>query len=158
MEQLALSEEIGNILRKHKLTIATAESCSGGALLSRLTDIPGSRAYVIGGMIAYSNRIKIDRLGVNESDIKKQGAVSETVALQMAQNIAKLMRTDIGVSTTGIAGPGGGTSEKPVGIVWIGFWCPGKHFALRKQFDGDRLAVKDQTIGRALKMVHDVIV
>lgn len=151
------TQPVGSLLKQKGLTISAAESCTGGALLSALTDVPGSSAYVIGGVVAYSNRIKINQLGVNESDIEKYGAVSESVALQMAKNIAKLMKTDIGVSTTGIAGPGGGSNEKPVGMVWMGFWSEKKHFAIKANFDGDRLAVKKQTVEKVLEIVLSTV-
>ncbi len=116
-----LEMAVGEMLRHAGLTLACAESCSGGHLLDRLTDIPGSSAYVVGGVVAYYNRIKREVLGVDPADLEREGAVSEAVARQMAVGIRKLMGTDIGVSTTGIAGPGGGTPEKPVGTVWVGY-------------------------------------
>lgn len=154
---LHLSQTVGDVLKREKLTVSVAESCTGGAVLSALTDVPGSSAYVVGGIVAYSNRIKIKQLGVNEDDIKKHGAVSETVALQMAKNVAELMETDIGLSTTGIAGPDGGSSEKPVGMVWMVFWSKEEHFAVKAKFDGGRLAVKKQTVERALEMVQNAV-
>lgn len=150
------AETVGRLLKQNELTISTAESCTGGAVLSCLTDVPGSSAYVVGGIIAYSNTIKIEQLGVDEGDIKKYGAVSESIAMQMAKNVAQLMNTDIGVSTTGIAGPDGGTDEKPVGTVWMGFWREEKHFALKARFEGNRLAVKKQAVEKVLEIVQNI--
>jgi nicotinamide-nucleotide amidase len=116
-----LSEAVGRLLRVNSLTISIAESCTGGLLASRLTDIPGSSDYLQGGITAYSNAIKEKQLHIPRRMLEKHGAVSLPVALQMAKSIASVMNTDIGVSTTGIAGPAGGSGEKPVGTVWVGF-------------------------------------
>ncbi|MEX2346110.1 MAG: competence/damage-inducible protein A [Balneolaceae bacterium] len=141
-----LAEMVGNILAEKKLTLATAESCTGGLLANSITDIPGSSAYMLGGMITYSNEMKIRHLNVPEEDIKYQGAVSKIVALRMARGVAEKCGADIGVSATGIAGPGGGTKQKPVGTVWMGFWIEGKHFALKTVFTNDRLLNKERTV------------
>ncbi len=156
-EGLNLSVSTGVALKQQKLTISAAESCTGGALLDALTNVPGSSEYVIGGVVAYSNKIKVKQLGVNENDLEKYGAVSKSVALQTARNVAALMNTDIGISTTGIAGPGGGSDEKPAGTVWVGFWSANKHFALKAGFSGDRLAIKQQTVELALETVREEI-
>lgn len=112
---------------------------------------------MIGGVIAYSNAVKINGLDVSESDLVEHGAVSKPVALQMARQIANKMGTDIGVSTTGIAGPGGGTAEKPVGTVWIGFWTRETHFALKALFTNDRLINKERTVAVALEGVRRIL-
>lgn len=156
-KHLKLSKSVGDVLKREDLTISIAESCTGGALMSALTDVTGSSSYVIGGLVTYSNRIKTGQLGVNKSDIEKYGAVSKPVALQMAQNVAELMQTNIGISTTGIAGPGGGSDEKPVGTVWIGFWSYKKHFAIKANFSGTRLEIKRQTIETALELVREIV-
>lgn len=151
---LELSEVIGKILVEKGLKIAVAESCTGGLLSNKITDIPGSSDYFIGGEIAYSNRIKIEQLGVSENDIVKFGAVSKTVALQMAKGVADRYETQIGVSTTGIAGPGGGTDEKPVGTVWMGFYIEGQHFALEGRFSNDRIVNKERTTAVVLETIR----
>ncbi len=119
LDGISLEEATGHILRDNKLTVGIAESCTGGNISRMITSIPGSSDYFAGSVIAYSNRLKIDDLGVSRGDLELYGAVSKKVALQMAKGIRKKYNTDYGISTTGIAGPGGGTDEKPVGTVWI---------------------------------------
>jgi nicotinamide-nucleotide amidase len=118
-EQDEIQEVLGEMLRKNGMTISTAESCTGGKVAHRITSVAGSSAYYNGSIIAYSNDIKVKELHVNPDDINNYGAVSEEVVVQMAENIRKKFNTDIGVATSGIAGPDGGTPEKPVGTVWI---------------------------------------
>jgi nicotinamide-nucleotide amidase len=143
---LKLSEVLGKLLSHKKLTLSAAESCTGGLLCNEITDIPGSSSYFKGGMIAYSNEIKMDQLGVPVKDLESYGAVSKQVSLQMAKGAAEKFDSDIGVSTTGIAGPDGGTKEKPVGTVWMGFYIDGQHFALQARFTNDRLINKERTV------------
>lgn len=114
-----LAKEIGALCRKNKLSISTAESCTGGLLASYLTDISGSSDYFILGKIVYSNEAKVKELQVNPEILKKFGAVSSQVAAEMAQNLQKIAGTDIAIAVTGIAGPKGGTKEKPVGTLWL---------------------------------------
>lgn len=156
---LTLSEAVGQVLRDRGLTIATAESCTGGLLSSTLTDIPGSSDYVVGGVLAYADRAKIAELEVSKRDIAEYGAVSKQVALQMARNVARKFDTDIGISTTGIAGPGGGTEEKPVGTVWIGYWSSEDHFALKTLFSKKHRSVnKERSVGLALETVRRAVI
>ena len=110
----------GKLLTEKKLTVSTAESCTGGLLSSRLTDVSGSSSYIKLNFVTYSNEAKIKMLGVPVEILNSYGAVSEQTAALMAQGVRKVAETDIGVGITGIAGPGGGTSEKPVGLVYIG--------------------------------------
>ena len=110
---------IGNLLREKNLTVSTAESCTGGSIAAKLTSVPGSSDYFKGGIVAYSNEIKESLLGVSSETLKKQGAVSEETVIEMVKGAMKALKTDCAVSTSGIAGPGGGTKEKPVGTVWI---------------------------------------
>jgi nicotinamide-nucleotide amidase len=119
-----LASVVGQLLRAKGQTLAVAESCTGGGLGQVLTDIPGSSDYFIGGIISYANRIKIDLLGVDAQDLAAKGAVSETVAKQMAVGVRAKLGTDWGVSITGVAGPGGGTDSKPVGLIYIGIADP----------------------------------
>jgi nicotinamide-nucleotide amidase len=128
----------GNLLTKLNYKIATAESCTGGLISKLFTDIPGSSKYFIGGVFAYSNNVKINSLGVNEKTIIDYGAVSEQTAKEMADGIRKKFNTDIGISTTGIAGPEGGTKEKPVGLVWIGYSDKNKTYAEKFNFGTNR--------------------
>jgi len=153
-KNLRLAEVVGKILTKKKLTIAVAESCTGGHLADEITDISGSSNYMKGGVIAYANDIKTSMLGVDEQTLKSDGAVSMAVALQMAKGVAKQFEADIGVSTTGIAGPGGGTKDKPVGLVWMGFWIQGNHFALNTIFTSNRLINKKRTVMVVLESVR----
>lgn len=155
-KDMTLSKAVGNILRESKLNISVAESCTGGLLANTITDAPGSSDYMMGGIVAYANSIKTEQLKVSEKDLKVYGAVSKQVALQMARGIATVMNSDIGVSTTGIAGPGGGTDEKPVGTVWIGFWSTNHHFALHTQLTKDRNLNKQRTVAIALELVRRI--
>lgn len=155
-KDLRLAEAVGEALHQQNMTIAAAESCTGGSVVDALTDIPGSSRYVKGAVIAYDNEAKIKQLNVAKADLKSAGAVSKKVVLQMAKGVAQKLQTDIGVSTTGIAGPGGGTKEKPVGLVWMGFWHKEHHFALQAQFTKDRLANKERTTAVVLEMVRRV--
>ena len=119
-----LASVVGQLLIEKGQTLAVAESCTGGGLGQMLTEIPGSSSYFMGGIISYANQVKIDLLGVNEADLAREGAVSETVACQMAAGVKARLGTDWGVSITGVAGPGGGTETKPVGLVYIGIARP----------------------------------
>jgi nicotinamide-nucleotide amidase len=110
---------VGHLLTDAGVSVATAESCTGGLIAQRLTDVPGSSAYFLGGIVAYSNAAKAALLGVSEAVLESEGAVSEPVVRAMAEGVRKRFGSDIGVATSGISGPGGGTAEKPVGLVWI---------------------------------------
>ena len=120
----SLTSVVGNLLRDRQETLAVAESCTGGSLGAMLTEIPGSSDYFLGGVIAYDNRVKQSLLQVNSEDLGQFGAVSHPVAQQMAIGVKKALDTSWGISITGIAGPGGGTEEKPVGLIYIGLVSP----------------------------------
>lgn len=134
----SLASALGRILETEKYTIATAESCTGGLMGHLLTETPGSSAYVKGGIISYDNQVKVHQLGVMPSDLETHGAVSATVALAMAKGVAQRLGAEVGISATGIAGPDGGSVEKPVGTVWLGFFTPSEHFAVRAEFSHNR--------------------
>ncbi len=134
----SLAAALGRVLQTEKYSIATAESCTGGLMGHLLTETPGSSAYYEGGVISYDNQVKIDHLGVLPADLASHGAVSAPVALAMAKGVAERLGTDIGISATGIAGPDGGSLEKPVGMVWLGFFTPSEHFAVRADFSHNR--------------------
>ena len=119
-----LASVVGRLLQSHHGTLGVAESCTGGGLGQMLTEIPGSSEYFLGGVIAYDNGVKVSVLGVNSDDLDQQGAVSAIVAQQMALGVKTLLKTTWGLSITGIAGPGGGTATKPVGLVYIGLASP----------------------------------
>lgn len=154
----ALEKQIGEVLRKKKVTIATAESCTGGEIAHLLTSVPGSSDYFKGAVVSYANEVKVNVLGVNATDIEKEGAVSETVVVQMAEGVKKLMGTDYAVSTSGVAGPEGGTPEKPVGTVWIGVTTPEKTFAKKFVFSFARERNIAKASVKALELVMTEVV
>ena len=149
-----LETVLGELLRQRGSTIAVAESCTGGLLTSRLTDVPGSSAYVHLAIVCYSNQAKIDMLGVPAALIASHGAVSQPVAMAMAQGIRLRAGTNIGVAITGIAGPGGGTTEKPVGMVCIAALIDEAQRVRTFQFLGGREMVKSQAAQSAMNMVR----
>lgn len=143
---LSLSSSVGSALIDLAYTISTAESCTGGLLSHVLTGISGSSAYFMGGVVAYSNAIKEQVLGVQALTLERYGAVSEQTACEMAAGVRVKFGTEIGLSTTGIAGPTGGTVDKPVGLVWIGISTPEETRAYECHFSGERLEVMRQTV------------
>ncbi len=118
-EDISVEELIGNLLKEKGLTVATAESCTGGNIARGLTTYAGSSEFFKGSVVAYSNDIKTTVLGVSPEDIEQSGAVSQVVGETMAQNVRRMFKSDLAVAVSGIAGPTGGTTEKPVGTVWI---------------------------------------
>ncbi len=153
-DQDTLEEIVGKLLKKHKLKIALVESCTGGHLSNRITNIPESSAYFWGSIVAYSNEIKRKLIGVSGEDILKYGAVSAPVALSMAEGGRHVTQVDIALSITGVAGPTGGTKEKPVGLVFVGLaWREGSHCE-RFQFYGKRNEIKIKASQAALNMLR----
>lgn len=152
-EEGALEKQFGKIFREKGVTIATAESCTGGYIAHLITSVPGSSDYFKGSVVSYANEVKIKVLGVNSNDLDREGAVSETVVLQMAEGVKKLLGTDYAVSTSGIAGPDGGTPEKPVGTVWIGVATPVKAFARKFVFSFTRERNIAKAAAKALELV-----
>lgn len=148
---------LGEELARRSLTISVAESCTGGLLGSRITDVPGSSAYFMGGIIAYSNEVKIKELQVKEDTIAEHGAVSEETAREMAINIKRLMNTDLGLAVTGIAGPDGGSKEKPVGLVYVALASNEDVEVYRLNLKGDRKENKWQTTEYALYFTYKYI-
>lgn len=148
-----LEKQIGILLRKKGVTISTAESCTGGEIAHLLTLVPGSSDYFKGSVVAYANEVKINVLGVCQEDLNREGAVSEPVVLQMAEGVKKLTGTDYAVSTSGIAGPDGGTEEKPVGTVWIGVATPEGSFARKFVFSFTRERNIAKAAAKALELV-----
>lgn len=141
---------IGKFLIENNLSIATAESCTGGLLCGRLVNYPGISKCLIEGIVTYSNNSKMNRIGVKKETLDTFGAVSKETAIEMAKGVANSSGADIGISTTGIAGPSGGTYEKPVGIVYIGYYMQGKSFAKKFVFPGDRQSMRNRTVTVAL--------
>lgn len=152
-EEGALEKQFGEILRDKGVTISTAESCTGGYIAHLITSVAGSSAYFKGSVVSYADEVKIKVLGVNPSDIEARGVVSETVVIQMAEGVRKLLGTDYAVSTSGIAGPDGGTPEKPVGTVWIGVATPDKTFARKFVFSFTRERNIAKAAAKALELV-----
>lgn len=157
VEKKEILEKISLILKDKKLTVASAESCSGGLIAHTLTNISGSSDYFDRGVVCYSNKSKTELLDVPEDVIKKHGAVSEQVAKAMAKGIRKKSNVDIGISTTGIAGPTGGTKEKPVGLVFIALSTEKETLVKKFQFSGNRIENKESTCNAALQMLYEYI-
>ena len=145
---------LGKKLRDKKLTVAVAESCTGGLIGKRLTDIPGSSDYFLGSITAYSNQLKKSLLNVSEKILEANGSVSEETVLEMANGIRNNTKADIGLSTTGISGPGGGTEEKPVGLVYIGVVTPEKFIVKKCNFNFGRHIHREMTTTTALNLTR----
>ena len=139
-----LEKRVGEALRRHGLRLAAAESCTGGLVGHRLTNIPGASTYYMGSVTAYAYEAKVRLLDVKWETLEAHGAVSSQVVSEMAIGVRRALAADIGISISGIAGPGGGTPEKPVGLVCFGLSTPDAVWTSRQQFDGDRTAVKEQ--------------
>ena len=149
-----LPEAVGDLLQDAGLTVAVAESCTGGLVGKRLTDIPGSSGYFLGGVVAYDNRVKTDVLGVPARTLTDKGAVSEEVAAVMAEGVRRLVGSDCSLSTTGIAGPDGGSEEKPVGLVYIGSVVNGITLVERFRLVGEREQVRERAAFAALDLLR----
>jgi PncC family amidohydrolase len=144
---------LGELLRQHKATLATAESCTGGLIGHLVTNVSGSSDYYLGGVIAYANQVKQDKLGVRAETLAREGAVSRETAIQMARGVRELLSTDYALAVTGIAGPTGGTPDKPVGLTYVALVGPGLERCERHVWDRDRLGNKQATARRALQML-----
>ncbi len=149
----ATDEKVAKILRDSGLTLSVAESCSGGLIAKRITDIPGSSGYFLLGAVTYSNYSKERVLGVPAGLIEKYGAVSSEVALAMAEGVRRVSGSDIAIATTGIAGPDGGTPEKPVGTVFIAIDSPDGGITFLHRFEGDRNTIREVTAEAALTLL-----
>jgi nicotinamide-nucleotide amidase len=152
-EEDPLAARVGERLRAAGLTLASAESSTGGLIAKRLTDCSGSSAFLMGGVIAYDDRVKQKLLGVAEAVLIEHGAVSEPVARQMAEGARALFEVDLAVSVTGIAGPTGATARKPVGLHYIGISTPRGTRVQRHQWAGDRAANRQAAADAALQLV-----
>ena len=153
-EIVAAAEAALAACRARGWRVATAESCTGGLVAGALTEPAGSSDVMLGGIVAYADAAKTALLRVDASLFPTQGAVSQPVADLMARGAARALRADVAVSVTGIAGPGGGTAEKPVGLVWFGLFAPSGVSTERQIFPGDRAAVRRATVLHALEMVR----
>ena len=154
---LSLAQQVGAALGARGWTLATAESCTGGLIGHAITEIAGSSAYYLGGIVAYSNEVKQAQLGVPAATLERGGAVSAETARAMAEGARARIGADITVATTGIAGPGGGSEAKPVGLVFIAIATADATRSQRYIFSGDRAAVKRQTAQTALQLVLDAL-
>jgi PncC family amidohydrolase len=157
MSTLPLEELIGQLLTERNLTVSAAESCTGGLILHRLTNVSGSSAYVMGGFVTYSNDAKMKFAHVNEQTLVDFGAVSEQTAGEMARGTRAAFDTDVAVSVTGIAGPGGGTETKPVGLTYIGLCTADAEHVIRRVWSGNREANKAQSAEAALQLLYDYL-
>lgn len=150
----SLEQVVGQLLIKNNMTLAVAESCTGGLLSKRITDLAGASAYYLGGICSYSNEVKMNLLGVRRETLEKYGAVSEQTAEQMARGICKRLGSDVGVGITGIAGPDGGTEEKPVGLVYISVCINGKVITRKTNNGYGRDRVRNHAASLALDMIR----
>jgi PncC family amidohydrolase len=152
---MSLEEKLAQVFKQKGLSISTAESCTGGLLAGRITDMAGSSAYLLGGVVSYSNEAKIALLGVDPAALAAQGAVSKSVAQQMARGARQRLGSDVGISITGVAGPGGGSADKPVGLTWIGISDVRGDRAHRFLWESDRAGNRALSVDSALQMLID---
>ena len=154
-EDATVEQLVHNTLIAQGKTLSVAESCTGGNVAAKFTAMAGASAYFHAGVVSYSNEAKIDILGVSAEDLARYGAVSEAVAMQMAVGVRRAGQSDYGISTTGIAGPSGGSAEKPVGTVWIGISTPERTFAVMKNCGTDRGQIIQRATAYAIKMFYE---
>ncbi len=150
-------QQIGSLLRDQKLTLAVAESCTGGLIAHRLTNVPGSSDYFLGGIVAYANSIKVKLLDVSPQTLEEHGAVSRQTVLEMARGTRLAFGADTAISVSGVAGPGGGSADKPVGTVWIGLAAPQGEWAFPFHFSGERLENKAAFAEAALNLLLEYL-
>jgi len=156
--EVTLEETVGRLLHNNKLTLSTAESCTGGRIASLITSVPGSSNWFRGSVVAYDNSVKTDLLGVNPETIRRHGAVSEETVREMAEGMLRLVKTDYAIAVTGIAGPDGGTPEKPVGTVWIAIASSGGVVTDKHRFADDRMINISRSSYTALNMLRKQII
>jgi len=150
----SMEQVVGSLLLEHHSTLSIAESCTGGLVSDRITDVSGSSEYFQGGVLAYSNQVKVDLLGVSSEVLNQHGSVSPPVAIQMAQGVKKLLKSDYGIGITGIAGPTGATPQKAVGLVYIALASPQEAYSRDFRFSGDRAIIKRRASQMALDMLR----
>lgn len=153
LQTLEQARQAGERLRARSLTLAVAESCTGGLVGDCITDVPGSSDYFLGGVLAYNNQVKVALLGVRGETLAAHGAVSAQCAAEMAQGARRLLGADLAVSVTGIAGPGGETPDKPQGLTYLHLSAPGAEIGLRRVWAGDRRANKESSALAALGLL-----
>ncbi len=152
-QKMTLAEEVVELLKENGLTVTTAESCTGGLVAARLVDVPGVSEVFKQGFITYSNKAKRKLLNVKKTTLKEVGAVSEKTAREMAKGAILASGADASIATTGIAGPDGGTEEKPVGLVYLAVSVRGQIYTEEHQFEGDRMEVRESTVHAALALL-----
>ncbi|MEO5887802.1 MAG: CinA family protein [Anaerolineales bacterium] len=152
---ISLEAQIGELLQARGLKLALAESCTGGLVGNRITDVAGSSAYFLGGLVSYAYEAKVDLLGVQWETLNSKGAVSREVVIEMARGARKALNADIAVAVSGIAGPGGAMPGKPVGTTWIGLVTDEGEWARMFQFSEDRVQNKSRAAEAALQMLLD---
>ena len=155
---MELEKTIGNLLREKGRTLSIAESCTGGLVCDRITNVSGSSDYFMGGMVTYSNESKAEHLGIPLSIIKRHGAVSQQVARRMAQGVRKAFHTTFGLSTTGVAGPTGGTKRSPLGRVFIGISDGRRTWVKREDLKGSRREIKKKATEKALRVFYERLI
>jgi PncC family amidohydrolase len=153
----SMEVEIGKLLLQHGLKLGLAESCTGGLTGHRITNVPGSSEYFIGGVISYAYEAKVSILGVSWDTLKTFGAVSHETVLEMARGAKKIFNVDVAVSISGIAGPGGGSDDKPVGTIWVGLVANDGEWTREFHFAGDREGNKTSSADAALQMLLDYL-
>lgn len=157
MENQTISEVLGSLLHERELTVACAESCTGGNIAHRITQVPGSSSYFLGSVVSYSNDVKANVLNVPRGDISSFGAVSKEVVEAMAEGVSTLMKSDCAIATSGIAGPDGGTTLKPVGTVWIAAKYGDKTVSECVHFSGDRNSVIESATNHGMVMLINLL-
>lgn len=152
---MKLEEEIGELLKAKKISLSTAESCTGGGIAALVTSVPGSSEYFKGGIVAYANEVKEELLGVRPETLAAYGAVSRETVVEMAKGAMNRLKTDCAIATSGIAGPGGGTLEKPVGTVWIAVAYKNEIVTMKQEGDDGRAGNVEKAIKNALIMLRN---
>ncbi len=154
---MKIEEKIGKLLTSKNLSISTAESCTGGGVAALITSVPGSSGYFKGGIVAYDNEVKKNLLGVCPETLSEHGAVSRETVIEMAKGVMNKLKTDCAIATSGIAGPGGGTLEKPVGTVWIAVAYKNEIVTMKQEGDDGRAGNVEKAVENALIMLGKVL-
>jgi PncC family amidohydrolase len=156
-EEAPVQFQIGQLLKSRGLKLAVAESCTGGLIADRITDVPGSSDYFRGGIVAYAYEAKVALLGVSWDTLRAQGAVSRETVLEMARGVRTALGADVAISVSGIAGPGGGMPNKPVGTTWLGLSAASEDRAYLRRFEGDRRQNKAEAASAALRVLLEYL-
>lgn len=150
-------EELGKLLRAKNLSLSTAESCTGGRVAAAITSVAGCSEYFKGSVVAYSNEVKMGLLGVSAETLEKWGAVSRETVIEMAEGAMKALKTDCAIATSGIAGPGGGTAEKPVGTIWIAVAYKNEMLTVKQEGDNGREVNVQNAVQNALDLLVELL-